>query len=83
MTYRQHSATTKPGTPVRAPDGRSWPSVAALAREWGTSHQAAYNHMAWNGDHWLLLREPARENIGAQRDRRPVPARTIRVTAAD
>lgn len=71
------------GTPVKAPDGRAWRSVAALAREWGTSHQAAYNHMVWNGDHWLLLREPNPANIGARHNRRPAPARRIPHASAD
>jgi hypothetical protein len=71
----------KRGVPVKAPDGREWPSVTALAREWGTSHQAAYNHMVWNGDHWLLLREPAPTNIGRRRDRHPARARETRYAA--
>lgn len=66
------------GVPVKALDGRSWPSVSALTREWGTSHQAAYNHMEWAGDHWRLLREPNPQNIGAQRNRYPQPSRNIR-----
>lgn len=60
--HARRPGMAKRGTPVRAPDGRAWASVAALARAWGTSHQNAYNHMEWAGDHWRLLREPDPRN---------------------